>query len=199
VETMTAEKPKVNQPETEQPAEAAPFTTIELIARLTGTTIECRDLVDKWLLVTYDIPHTEAGDKARREFLLAAHAIGASHHTDSVYLMPWTGEAEGLALRLADSGKVCIWTSSTTDPARTAEITKSYDDGLRSMLDEVEERIDRIEQHQKDGNFKRAAILVEKTEKLLHDATEAIKRRGSAPLFLQAVVLGKRLARATSV
>ena len=47
METMTAERPNVNQPE--QAAEAAPFTTIELIARLTGTKIECRDLVDKWL------------------------------------------------------------------------------------------------------------------------------------------------------
>jgi len=32
------------------------FGTLEVLARLTDTKIETRDIVDKWLLLTYDSP-----------------------------------------------------------------------------------------------------------------------------------------------
>ncbi len=74
-------------------AKASPFTEIEMLARLSDTKIKCRDIVDRWLLLTYDIPHNEKGDKARREFLNAATLVGATQHTESVYLLPWTPAA----------------------------------------------------------------------------------------------------------
>ena len=71
-----------------------PFASIEVLARLTGTQIRCREICDRWLLITYDLPHNKKGDRARREFLDTAKIIGATHHTDSVYLMPWTPAAD---------------------------------------------------------------------------------------------------------
>jgi len=92
-------------------------STLEIMARMTDTPINIREVVDKFLMITYDLPHTEEGDRARREFLAVAHSIGAAKHTESVYLLPWTPEAEVLALELSrvKDGEVFIWTTQPTD------------------------------------------------------------------------------------
>lgn len=168
--------------------------TLEVMAGLTDTVIETRELVDKWLLITYDLPHNEAGDKARREFLLKARAIGATRHTDSVYLLPWTPVAETLSLQLARIGEVVLWTSKTTEESKAQEITRSYDKGLEPILDEIAERIDRINEYLDKRYFKRANKMMEKTERLLDQVGQAIERRGSATLLLYLKILQKRFA-----
>ncbi len=45
------------------------FSSLEVMARLTDSKIDAREICEKWLLITYDIPKTDEGDKARREFL----------------------------------------------------------------------------------------------------------------------------------
>lgn len=168
------------------------FTTIEVLARMTSTPIECKDLCDKWLLLTYDIPHTDKGDKARRAFLSSARMVGATRHTDSVYLMPWTRTAEVLALELARAGEVFVWTSQTTNEKKAAQITESYDQSMRPMLDEIEERIDRIDFHLDKKRFKRAKKMMDKTELMVNSTRDAIIRRGSAELYIQVVLLERR-------
>jgi len=168
-------------------------TTMEVLARMTGSVMpEVRAICDKWLLICYDIPHTPQGDKARREFLSAARQVGASSFTDSVYLMPWTPSAEILALGLARAGKVCVWTSETTDKARAEEITESYDQSMSPMLDEIEERIDRIDFHLDKKRFKRAKKMMDKTELMVNSTRDAIIRRGSAELYIQVTLLERR-------
>lgn len=167
---------------------------LEVLAKMTGTQIEARDICDKWLLLTYDLPHTEAGDKARRRFLDRAKLIGATKHTDSVYLLPWTTLAEGLALQLAKIGDVCVWTSLTTDEAKASEITKKYDDGLKPVLDEISERLDRISEHFTNHHYKTAAKMLDKTGRMFAGVEQAIIRRGSAELYIWCGVLGRRLA-----
>lgn len=168
------------------------FSSLEVMARLTETNIEAREICDKWLLITYDIPHNEAGDKARAQFLQNAKAAGASMYTESVYLMPWTKEAEMLALQLARAGEVCVWTAQTTDVAKAAEITRNYDSSLSPRLDEISGRIDKISAHLEDGHQGRAYRMIEKTEKMLWDIEAAIIRRGSAQLYVMLTLIKRR-------
>lgn len=169
------------------------FSSIEVMARLTNTQIQTREICDKWLLITYDLPHTEAGDKARREFLERARRIGATHHTDSVYLMPWTSYAESLALQLAGSGEVCVWTSQTTNEAKAKEITASYDAGLAPQVDEISERLGKISEHLSAKHFKRADQMLEKTVEMMDALENAVIRRGSAELFISIQLLRRRM------
>lgn len=169
------------------------FSSIEVMARLTDVKIETRELVDRWLLITYDLPHNEAGDRARREFLDQARRIGATHHTDSVYLLPWTTYAEQLALQLATRGEVCVWTSQTTNEAKAKEITASYDAGLAPQVDEISERLDKISEHLSAKHFKRADQMLEKTVEMVDALEDAILRRGSAELFISLQLLRRRM------
>lgn len=171
--------------------------SMEVLARLTGTEINVREMVDAWLMVTYDLPHNKEGDKARRKFLAEATAIGASRHTDSVYLMPWTPSAEALALQLSrvTGGDVVVWTSKTTDPEQAKEITESYDASLRPQLDEISERIDRIYEYENKRQFKRAAKMMPKTEKMLAQMEQAILRRGSASLYILMQIIQQRFGK----
>jgi hypothetical protein len=168
--------------------------SLEVMARMTDTKINVQEVVSKWLLLTYDLPHNEEGDKARREFLLEAAAIGAIRHTDSVYLMPWTPEADRLALKLSriKGGNTVVWTSQPTDPALAKPLTTNYDRSLEPQLKEIGERIDRIWEHQQRNRRLLALKLVPKTEKLLTNVEQAILRRGSAVLQLWVDVLRQR-------
>lgn len=168
------------------------FSRLEVMARMTDVNIETRELVDKWLLITYDIPVSEAGNKARAEFLTNARLIGATRHTDSVYLMPWTKNAEVLALHLAQAGEVCIWTSQTTDESKAREITESYDKSLQPQLNEISERIDRITEHINKNRLKRAHKMADKTDRMIDSMEQAIIRRGSAQLYVLLTLIKER-------
>ena len=168
--------------------------SLAVMAELTESKIELREVVSSFLLIVYDIPHTKEGDKARREFLAEAQSIGATRHSDSCYLMPWTKEAEILALQLARSGKVCVWTSETTDISKAAEITKSYDESLEPQIDELAERIDRIEEHQQHRRFKRANKMLVKTATMVANLEDVINRRGSEYLLQYFTLVKRRYA-----
>jgi len=167
------------------------LTSLEVMARLTGTKIKFREVVTKFLLLTYDLPNTDAGNKARSGFLAQAKSYGATKHTESVYLMPHTKQAEMLALELAKVGDVEIWYSTIEDPVRAEEVTKSYDEGLQPMLDEVSERLDKVAGHFKVDHNQRAINMLNKTAAKLDAIEQAIIRRGSAQLYL--IVLALRL------
>lgn len=171
--------------------------SMEVLARLTNTEINVRDVCEHWLLLTYDLPCNKAGDKARRKFLAEAMAIGATRHTDSVYLMPWTNSAEALAFQLArvTGGNVVVWTSTTTDPQQAKDVTRNYDEAIRPVLDDISERIDRAVEYQNKGWFKRANKMMPKTEKKLAQMEQAIMRRGSASLYVLLQVLQARFAK----
>ncbi len=170
------------------------FSTIETYAKLTETNIQTREICDKWLLLTYDLPHNEKGDAARRRFLVKAHEVGAVQHTASVYLMPWTPAAETLALELArvELGKVCVWSSQTTDKTKAEEITKNYDKGLAPVLYEIGDRLDKIAGHLEANRLKRAMKMMEKTGKMLAAIRQAIIARGSAQLYILLTLIERR-------
>jgi len=168
------------------------FSSIEALARLSDTQIEAREICDKWILLTYDLPNTEAGNKARAGFLANAKLHGATMFTESVYLLPWTKHAEVLALRLARVGDVCVWTAQTTDENKASEITRSYDKGLEPHLMEISQRLDKISEHMNLKHYKRAHKMMEKTENMLNNIEQAIIRRGSAQLYLLLTLIKRR-------
>lgn len=46
-------------------AEKPDTDSLEVMARLMDVDIETREICDKWFLITYDIPHTKEGDRAK--------------------------------------------------------------------------------------------------------------------------------------
>ena len=169
------------------------FTSLEVLARMTNTRIEAREICDRWLLLTYDIPKSQAGNKARHEFLKKARELGAGRHTDSTYLMPWTPDAEVLALQVGKVGKACVWTSQTTNPFEAKEITQKYDAELLPIIDEISERISKMEEHKRKNHRKRLEKMYEKTERMIGALERAIIRRGSNDLFILLTLEKRRL------
>ena len=111
-----------------------------------------------------------------------------------MYLLPWTPEAELIALRVARAGKAVVWTSSLTDQEKSKEITRKYDAGIKKTLDEIGDRIDRIMEHRKAKRFKRAAKMFPKTERMLDSIGEGLRARGSEVLTLFLILLKRRFA-----
>lgn len=165
---------------------------IEVMSRMAGIPIEVKAICHQWILLTYDLPATKEGDKARSAFLKRARAIGAIEHTASVYLLPWTPESENLALDVAEAGHAYLWTSEVKDEKRARELTSTYDTKLEPVFDQIGERIDRIEGHQ-EKRPKLAQRMAEKTRQMLDDVEAAITRRGSADLYVMVIILRKRL------
>jgi hypothetical protein len=166
---------------------------LEVLARMTDSKIKIRDVVEKWLLLTYDLPHSKAGDKARQEFLIKAAAIGATRHTDSVYLMPWSPEAEMLALELAktEGGEVIAWAQA--EPLNHKEaVTAGYDAALKPIMKEISARLDKMSSYRYDNHQKRVIQMIPKTERLLQNAEAAIARRGSEVLAVWLEILKGR-------
>ena len=168
---------------------------LEVLARMTDSKIKVRDVVDKWMLITYDLPNTEEGTKARNHFLIAASAIGAVQHTESVYLMPWSPEAQTLALNLAKTagGEVIVWAQA--EPLnKKEEITAGYDSALRPVMKEITERLDKMADYVQRNHQKRVIQMRIKTERLIQNAEAAINRRGSEVLAVWLELLKQRFA-----
>lgn len=165
---------------------------LEVLARMTDSKIQIREVVDKFTLITYDLPHNEAGDKARQQFLIAAAAIGAVRHTDSVYLIPDSPEAQSLALDLAktEGGEVICW--GNAEPLNhKEEVTAGYDAALKRVLKEISGRLDRMGEY-KYRYQKRVIQMMPKTERLLQNVDVAIARRGSEVLAIWLELLKQR-------
>ena len=158
------------------------FASLRAMEAFTGIHIDVRELVDSWILLTYDVPHTKEGDKARSDFLRKARDIGAVQHTESVYLLPWTPRSESLALDVAKVGNAFLWTSNVKDKVRATELTVKYDADIKESLKKIKDRIRRINKHYEEGRDGIAARMVKKTETMLWNASNIASRRGSVDL-----------------
>ncbi len=176
------------------PAPRHSLATLEVIARMSDNKIETREFIDEWLLLTFDIPTTKEGNKARFEFYKQAYALGAIASTESVYLLPWTAEAEVLAMEKAkvSNSKVIVWSRAKTTKENSMEITRKYDQGLRKILKLIGYRIDKLEYMVQKKYFKRAQRYTIKTEELLESVEAAIMRRGSASMLVHVSILNNR-------
>ncbi len=157
---------------------------LEVTAKLADVEIHTREICDKWILLTYDLPHNESGDKARREFLLNARKLGACQHTESVYLLPYTAAAGEAALELAKAGKLYVWTSESTNPSQAQEVTRNYDAELKEMLKKLSRRVDRMLELRKQNKLGVLNKMRGKTDTMMNDLADAVRRRNSADLTI---------------
>jgi len=143
--------------------------------------IGIKEVLDDFILITYDIPNNEEGNKVRTEFYHTARRIGAVMHTESVYYMPWTQAANIAALSIAEKGKVFVWYSKTSgDTAR--ELTIRYDMVIKNWIDELDERIEKITGHIESGKVNLADNMMERTVSTLLELDNIVKERKSSSL-----------------
>lgn len=154
----------------------------QTFAKLQGVEIHAKELVDEWLLITYDIPVTEEGKIARAEFLDLAPRIGAMMHSRSVYLMPNTQQAQLASVKLSKiaGGKVYIWTSKM-EGEKAVEITRFYDRRIDEEIKNIEDRMDKEDELIKSEKLGMADRMHRKTVNLFNQVLFAAAQRGATP------------------
>ena len=156
----------------------------QMLAKFDGIEFNVKELVEDWILVTYDLPVTPEGNAIRYKFLQKAPRIGAVMHTRSVYLMPLTKQTEIAALELSKGeGKVFVWTSNITDEQTKRELTELYDSRIGADVKMLGERIKRINQHILVERYGFARRMLDKTIALFNNALFAVAQRGSKELL----------------
>ena len=161
-----------------------PRKDLEASAKLFEIPVDVKDIPAKWVLITYDCPKSEAGDKARGEFLASAKRIGAIMHTESVYLAPWTDRFNSAALDLSaiPEAKVYIWTAET-DAETMRELARHYDMMVGKWMDEIDERLESIRGHVFENHNKLASRMIGRTADMCQEMEAIIKNRGSRVLM----------------
>lgn len=169
------------------------LTRAKILAKFAGIEFKARELVDEWILVTYDLPATEAGNKARQDFLRLAPRIGAVMHTKSVYLMPNTNECQIATVDLAKIGNVYIWTSRANDEASKKDLTDLYDERIKKGVKELEDRMKQIRKNMADEKNGMANRMIEKTIDIFNNSVFSVIQRGNADLYNTLVAMRTEL------
>lgn len=153
--------------------------TAKAIARLKDIQINTCELIDDWILLTYDLPVNEEGNKARGKFLKLAPKIGAMMHSRSVYLMPATSQAQVAAVELSGvaNGEVYIFTSKV-DEKMAKSLTNFYDNKIGEQITEIEGRIQKMEQLILNEKFGMAERMRKKSTNLYAQLLFAAAQRG---------------------
>jgi len=89
------------------------FASLKLMATLSGVEAQVKEVLHDFILITYDLPTTEEGNKARAKFLDDIRYIGGVMHSESCYLMPSSPESELAAIQLAE--KTPSWKKHAED------------------------------------------------------------------------------------
>ena len=166
--------------------------TTQVLAKLEGIEFNARELVNGWILITYDLPVPE-GNKIRQEFLKRAPRIGAVMHSRSVYLMPHTQASEMAALELSKIGDVYVWFSTIKDEALKRRLTDTYDLRIFEEIENLQNRLDRINQHILNGKVGVADRMKRKTVELFNNLIFTIAQRGSRKIYDQLMNIQKQL------
>lgn len=169
------------------------LASLKAMEAFSGTKLAIKEFCNEWILLTFDLPATEEGDKARAKFLKEAKRIGAMPHTESVYLLPWTQEGELIALEVAIVGNAFLWISKPKDAAAAIGLTTKYDEDLDGMVTEFGNRISRIEKHIQNGKPGIAQRMVEVSWDRFKDLQGAIVRRGSVELSQKLMPMAYKL------
>jgi len=160
------------------------FASLKLMATLSGVEAQVKEVLHDFILITYDLPTTEEGNKARSRFLDDIRYIGGVMHSESCYLMPSSPESELAAIQLAEKTPSCyIWFSHIKDEVKAKELTREYDKAVKDdILKEIRERVAKMKKHAEDGKEGVVNRMRKKTEKMLKDAAGIAARRGSEKL-----------------
>jgi hypothetical protein len=170
------------------------FASLKLMAALSGVEAQVKEVLHDFILITYDLPTTEEGNKARTKFLDTIRYIGGAMHSESCYLLPASPESELAAIEIAEKTPSCyIWFSHIKDEDKARELTEEYDQAVRDdILKELNERITKMEKHAEEGKEAVVNRMRKKTQKMLVDAAGIAARRGSEELAQQVEKLKTR-------
>ncbi len=155
--------------------------------------LEIKSVLEKFALITYDIPATKEGARARAEFLDRAKFRGAIMHTESVYLAPWSIANDLEVLKAAGIGKVRIFVSIPMEKDECLEITRDYDQKIAGVFKEAEDRFSKIAKHVEDGQYGLAHKMLTKSEEQINALKKAAIARGSQHLYDRWEDLNKKL------
>jgi hypothetical protein len=180
--------PLIIKEKEEEPLQRATF-----LSKLSNTPFNPRELVDDWILITYDIPATEEGNLARQKFLKLAPKLGAVMHTKSVYLMPRTNECELATVELSKIGKVYVWYSKAKDDKDKRELNNLYDARISEMLDELKVRLEKTQKHIKEDKDGIANRMMDRNEELFESIVFSVAQRGNKEIYNKLESIHNRL------
>ena len=158
----------------------------ESFAKLQGVEIKARELVEEWILITYDIPVTEEGNEARLKFLKQAPRIGAMMHSRSVYLMPNTQQAQLASVELSkiNGAEVYLWTAKV-EGEQAVQITDFYDTKIQEQIDTINRRIVQEDALIADEKFGMADRMHRKTANLFSQSCFTVAQRGATAKIIE--------------
>lgn len=145
--------------------------------------IEVKDIIDKFAVITYDIPATKEGNKMRAELSYRLKFSGAVQHTESVYLAPWSRVIDIGVLLAAEVGEVYVWVSTPQTDELARKVTLAYDKKILEVFKETEERLGKIGKHIEDGKFGLAHKMLPKAEEQVNNLVKVAVARGSQMLY----------------
>ena len=145
-------------------------------AAVTESPVNVKEIKHHFILITYDLPNTVEGMEARVKFLHEARRIGMVEHTESVYFAPWSQDTDAAVLSLSRIGKVFVWYAGV-DEATANSLLLRYDERVRSWMDALDERLDRIAGHINERKLKLAENMLERTVSMLNDMKGIVERR----------------------
>jgi hypothetical protein len=161
------------------------LVALQMLAKITEIPLSIKQFHSNWILLTYDIPNTKEGAKARSDFLNRAKYLGAMMHTESVYLLPHTDAANGAALSLAEAGDVYLWYTKAGSEAQAVSLTKNYDHRLAVEIAKIQDRVDKIAHHAREGHERQVVRMANNTWTMIDNLSKAVVNRGSAELAQQ--------------
>lgn len=128
--------------------------------------VEVKEIIQDYVLITYDIPAKEK--KLRAKFLKEAKAIGAESDTASVYLIPYSEKAMELASQLQSAGHASVWgPAHQPNKEKAIEKTIKYGDHIQIRCQVIEQRLAISQNHIVSGELGVALKMGIKTGRLL--------------------------------
>ena len=161
------------------------LVALQMLAKISELPLSVKQFHSDWILLTYDLPNTKEGTKARYAFLNRARYLGAMMHTESVYLMPHTDAANAAAIVLAEAGDVYLWYTKAGSEAQSVSLTNNYDQRLAAEIAKVKERVSRISYHSHEGHDRQVRRMARGTWTMIDGLSKAVVSRGSTELAEQ--------------
>jgi hypothetical protein len=159
--------------------------TLKATAVLIDSPLQVDELMDEYILITYDVPVTEEGNEARTEFLQRTRQIGAVQLSASVYYMPWVDGANEAALLLAEvkEAVVNVHYSKAGSDDQAFQMRTLYDMAITKWFVEAEERLRRGYQHLYDGKPGTTIRMTRVTLETAKNLKQVATRRGSQEMI----------------
>ena len=172
------------------------LSALEFLGMLSDITVEAKVIQEDWALLTYDLPNTAEGTAVRHQFLKKARWLGAVQHTQSCYLLPWTKATNSIILQLAEAGDIFVFYSNGVADMNIIELSNSYDTKVMDAVADLEERMDRIENHLSEEKYKTARKMFRVSWERIQSITVAICARGNEVVAkrLQEVIMRLKAA-----